>query len=89
MIPFFSIFKSFCNDDDFATSETNERSSSSFYTAAVVEFNAPGDRFSDPEDIVDANLADYLKFIEEAGEKGVDVLVFPEATLNYNGESSY
>lgn len=65
-------------------SDQNENSTS-FYTAAVVELNAPGDKFSDPEDIVDANLAEYLTLIQEASEQGVDILVFPEATLNYNG----
>ena len=62
---------------------------SSFYTAAVVELNAPGDEFSDPEEIVDANLEEYLQLIYEASEKGADILVFPEASLNYNGKESH
>lgn len=65
---------------------TSEAPSKAFYTAAVVEFNAPGDMLSDPEEIVEANLAEYLKYIEEASENGVDILVFPEAALNYNGK---
>lgn len=65
--------------------EQNE-TSSTFYTAAVLEFNAPGDKLSDPHEIANANLVEYLNWIEEASEKGVDILVFPEASLNYNGK---
>lgn len=51
-----------------------------------MEFHAPGSKFSTPEAIVEANLEEYLRLIIEASEKGVDILVFPEATLNYNGK---
>lgn len=63
----------------------NDQNETSFYTAAVMELNAPGDQYSDPHDIVDANLDEYLRWIEEASQQGVDILVFPEAALNYNG----
>lgn len=76
-----------CTTDD-TKSEQNE-TATSFYTAAVVELNAPGDKFTDSDDIVDANLAEYLALIQEASEQGVDILVFPEATLNYNGIANY
>lgn len=67
--------------------EAEQNETSSFYTAAVLEFNAPGDKLSKPLDIVEANLAEYLNWIDEAQKNGVDILVFPEATLNYNGKS--
>lgn len=57
-----------------------------FYTAAVVEMNAKGDSLSDPYEIVQYNLAEYLKWIRKANKNSVDMLVFPEATLNYNGK---
>ena len=44
------------------------------------------DKLSDPQEIVDVNLAEYIKYIEKAGEKGVDLIVFSEASLNYNGK---
>lgn len=53
-----------------------------------MEFNAPGNRLSDPVQIVDANLAEYLNLIYEASDQGADILVFSEASLNYNGENS-
>lgn len=59
--------------------------SSSFYTAAVVELFAPGLQFKDPQDVVEANLAEYLRLVKEAKSKGADILVFAEATLNYFG----
>lgn len=59
--------------------------SSSFYTAAVVELFAPGLELKDPEDVVEANLAEYLRLVKEAKSKGADILVFAEATLNYFG----
>jgi predicted amidohydrolase len=34
---------------------------------------------------VEDNLREYTKVIDEAGSKNVDILVFPEATLNYYG----
>jgi hypothetical protein len=51
-----------------------------------VEIHPPGRNFDDPHEIVEENLAEHLKFIEQAGDKGVDIIVFPEATLNYEGE---
>lgn len=81
---FFFTFQSFCTDDNITTEQAKD-TSSPFYTAAVVEFNAPGDELFDPVEIVDVNLEEYLQFIYEASEKGVDILVFPEGSLNYNG----
>lgn len=75
-------FKCFCIDEN----DSNEFNDTSFYTAAVVEFNAPGLKLTDPEQIVDANLAEYLNLIYEASDKGVDIIVFSEASLNYNGK---
>lgn len=72
-----------CADENIST-ESND--TSSFYTAAVLEFHAPGDHLTDPIEIVEANLAEYLLRIDEASAKGVDILVFSEASLNYNGE---
>lgn len=59
---------------------------STFYTAAVLEYASPTNS-TEPETIVAMNLIEYIKWIEKAAEQGVDILVFPEATLNYNGES--
>lgn len=59
---------------------------STFYTAAVLEYASPTNS-TEPETIVAINLIEYIKWIEKAAEQGVDILVFPEATLNYNGES--
>lgn len=55
-----------------------------FYTAAVLEFTPPGALLSAPQEIVESNLKEYLVTIDEASTHGVDILVFPEATLNYN-----
>lgn len=60
---------------------------STFYTAAVLEYASPTNS-TEPETIVAMNLIEYIKWIEKAAEQGVDILVFPEATLNYHGESS-
>lgn len=65
--------------------EPNNDTLAGFYTAAVIEFNASGDKFSTPAEIVEANLLEYLRWIDEASEKGADILVFSEASLNYNG----
>lgn len=62
---------------------------SSFYTAAVVELYPPGNDLTDPEDVVEANLAEYLRLVYEASSKGADILVFPEATLNYIGNGMH
>ncbi|CRL02200.1 CLUMA_CG015047, isoform A [Clunio marinus] len=80
------ISKSLCDYEN-ATNDSSYQfeTPSSFYTAAVVEFHAPGDELIDPEEIVEANLDEYLRLIDEASIKGVDILVFPEASLNYNG----
>lgn len=57
----------------------------SFYTAGVLEFNLRTN-LTEPETIVGVNLIEYIKWVEKAADHGVDILVFPEATLNYNGE---
>jgi hypothetical protein len=75
-----------CDEEEEALSVENENETTKFYTAAVLEFNAPGDEFSDPQQIIDANLRDYVKWIYEAKEHNVDILVFSEASLNYNGK---
>lgn len=51
-----------------------------------MEFNAPGDKLTDQQEIVNANLAEYIKRIGEAKERGADILVSSEGTLNYNGK---
>lgn len=71
-------------DDNFSESLFN--STETFYTAAVLEFNSPGNKFSSAEQIVDVNLKEYIKWIYNAKEYDVDILVFPEATLNYHGK---
>lgn len=53
-----------------------------------MEFAPPGNNFTTPKEIVENNLKEYLVTIEEASKHNVEILVFPEATLNYNGISS-
>jgi hypothetical protein len=62
--------------------------SQDFYTAAVLEFSPPGTIYTTPKEIVDHNLEEYLVTIENASKHGVQILVFSEATLNYNGITS-
>lgn len=50
-----------------------------------MEFNSPGSKFTEPKEIVASNLEEYLRQIEAAKKQNVDILVFPEASLNYNG----
>ena len=71
------------SDDD--TTEENVNVTTNFYTAAVLEFNPLGNNILDVEERIEANLNDYIKWIYAAKEYNVDILVFPEATLNYNG----
>ncbi|CAG9804319.1 unnamed protein product [Chironomus riparius] len=66
-------------------SENSYNGTENFYTAAVLEFNSPGNKFSSAELTVDANLKEYIKWIYNVKEYNVDILVFPEATLNYHG----
>lgn len=80
----FKYLQSHCEEN--VLNEPNNETLSSFYTAAVIEFNSPGDRFKSPHEVVEANLAEYMRWIDEASEKGVDILVFSEAALNYNGK---
>jgi hypothetical protein len=65
----------------------NNNDATKFYTAAVLEYNAPRDQFSSPEDIINANLAAHVNWINEAGRQSADILVFSEGGLNYNGMS--
>lgn len=58
---------------------------STFYTAGVLEYSSPTNA-TEPETIVALNLIEYIKWVERAASQGIDILVFPEATLNYNGE---
>lgn len=54
----------------------------------MVEFVAPAgalDLVANPATMIDTTLTEYLNLINEAGESKVDVLVFPEGTLNYVG----
>lgn len=37
------------------------------------------------DELVENNIKIYEKYIQDAGEQKVDILVFPEATLNYCG----
>lgn len=59
------------------------------YRAAVVTL--PGVEIPDPttdrlnSTLLENNVEIYEKYIAEAGKKKVDILVFPEATLNYFG----
>lgn len=63
-------------------------SDDAFYTAAVVEFSlptTPNNEVSKPEAMIEASLNEYLRLINEAGESGADIVVFPEGSLNYVG----
>lgn len=56
------------------------------YVAAVVSYTpAAVSNKSTPQKIVKENLKNYLDLIHETKDKNVDILVFPEATLNYWG----
>lgn len=62
--------------------------SNEFYTAAVVEFSlptTPNKAVSKPKAMIEASLNEYLRLINEAGESGADIVVFPEGSLNYVG----
>lgn len=59
-----------------------------FYTAGVVEFVSPPHSSSNPKAMIENTLDEYLRLIDEASKSGVDVMVFPEATLNYMGLTS-
>lgn len=80
---FITIKQAHCDEmsewDEEATNQT------SFYTAGVLELNLPTN-LSEPETIVGANLIEYIKWVEKAADQGVDILVFPESTLNYHGK---
>lgn len=59
-----------------------------FYTAAVVEFSlptTPNKAVSKPKAMIETSLNEYLRLINEAGENGADIVVFPEGSLNYIG----
>lgn len=59
-----------------------------FYTAAVVEFSlssTPNIAVANPRRMIESSLNEYLRLINEATESRVDVVVFPEGSLNYNG----
>jgi hypothetical protein len=62
--------------------------SNDFYTAAVVEFSlptTPNKAVSKPEEMIETSLNEYLRLINEAAERGADIVVFPEGSLNYIG----
>jgi hypothetical protein len=62
--------------------------SNDFYTAAVVEFSlptTPNKAVSKPKAMIETSLNEYLKLINEAAERGADIVVFPEGSLNYIG----
>lgn len=52
--------------------------------AGVVVFSPELDPNETPADIIKNTQTAYLNFIDEAHEKNVDILVFPEATFNYH-----
>ena len=52
----------------------------------MVEFGSSG---GTGNEIVVNNLKKYLSVIDEAKSYDVDILVFPEATLNYNSIGGY
>lgn len=59
-----------------------------FYTAAVVEFplpTSPASAVINPENMIKETLDEYSRLINEAGESGADIVVFPEGCLNYVG----
>lgn len=63
-------------------------SNNDFYTAAVVEFvspTAPNKAVLKPQGMIDSTLNEYLSLINEATDNNVDIIVFPEGTLNYIG----
>lgn len=51
------------------------------YRAAVVEFDALPEPFLFPHEVMLNNAEQYLKLIERASEKRVDIIVFPEDGL--------
>jgi hypothetical protein len=62
-----------------------QKISSKTFIAGAVEFAPSWNYDLTPGLLVNENLKEYLKIIDEAGAKNVDILVFPEATLNYHG----
>lgn len=62
--------------------------SNDFYTAAVVEFSlptTPNKAVSKPKAMIEISLNEYLRLINDAAERGADIVVFPEGSLNYVG----
>ncbi|PSN46120.1 Vanin-like protein 2 [Blattella germanica] len=54
-----------------------------FYTAAVVEYSALGNRsVNTPQDILLLNANNYLHYIKQAASAKVDIIVFPECGLS-------
>ncbi len=43
---------------------------------------------TNPKATIEESLSEYLRLIDEAAENEVDIMVFPEATLNYMGLNS-
>lgn len=68
------------------TTEDYDNATSNFYTAAVLEFNPSEGNFLNGKDKIDARLREYVRWIYEAKDYDVDILAFPEATLNYHGK---
>ncbi|XP_071441480.1 vanin-like protein 3 [Hetaerina americana] len=58
------------------------------YTAAVVEYHPVDQRGNDSNFVLNANLAEYEKFIEEAKGQNADIVVFPEYGLTGLGASN-
>ncbi|XP_037908441.1 vanin-like protein 1 [Hermetia illucens] len=63
--------------------EANQPNEDDFYTAGVLEYSYLVSNKS-MEESVELNVNEYVRFIELAKRKNVDVLVFPEATLNHD-----
>jgi hypothetical protein len=83
------VFVTFLMSCTLASCDENERlwenqTFGTFYTAGVLEYNSPLDT-SDILLFVNTNLEEYIKWIEKAANSGVDILSFPERTLNYIG----
>lgn len=53
------------------------------YIASIVEFGSEPDTNLTDTQLVRRNIDSYIRFIEATKRLGSDVLVFPEATLNY------
>lgn len=59
-----------------------------FYTAGVVEFSlptTPNKAVTNTKAMIETSLNEYLRLINEAAERGADIVVFPEGSLNYIG----